>query len=784
MATIINEGVINSRLYSSEDWENNDDRFASHSKEMYVNQAGGLSEDVEKNMAAIAQSAKSVLTKRKPIYDWHTKNKSFIELYKDYQKLGIKNNKFFLKLYDRDLIGVDPYDPMLQPDVQLKIFLECIINPYYFLREVCRIPVDGMPIEPGGGSPFLADRNNMACWYCFLNGIDHYESKSRQLGKTQDKVAQFNYAFHFGAMSSTFLFFNKDLGLAKQNLYRLKCQRDMLPTWMQMKMSFKEDGSVDKGQDNITMMRNPITNNVIKVMPKATSQDAAIKLGRGETAAFYWNDEFDFTPWNTEILDAAAFAYSTAKENAIKHNSLAIRGLSSTPGYLNTVPGKEADKKIKRMLQWRDEFLDEPINKIQAIINGKDCNGFMYIEHTWKQLKKPYSWYQKQCGLVDYDTDKILREIELQRIQGNELSPFKKSALVYIAQHKKVPIERLDLDKNLNPILVYEKLNKKAVYVISIDPSEGLALNNNAFVIIDPFTQNIVAEYKSPFISPPDFYRMICKLIRDYIPKAMIVIENNRGRELINRFMESQFRFKLWYDKDKITDIKVANTDMWGAERMQSYQRRSLGFTTSVKTKPLLFSIIERIMEEELDKVCTEYMVKDVSSVQRMPNGKIILGAEDDDEGEGHGDVLMSYLIGLYVLYNAKNLEEFGIRPGMANPHDPDREMTRDEKRLHTLEILGRLPEDMQQIFKEALMETDPTESAEQYGRLVEMELRRQEEEQTLDTFNGRQGWDSEDFLDTDLQDRAWAGINQSMVDNRIQQDLDPRRRFNVDDWT
>ena len=175
MATIINEEVINTRLYSSEDWENNDDRFASHSKEMYVNQAGGLSEEVENNMAAIAQSAKSVLTKRKPIYDWHTKNESFIELYKDYTKLGIKNNKFFLKLYDRDLIGVDPYDPLLQPDMQLKIFLECIINPYYFLREVCRIPVDGMPIEPGGGSKFLADRNNMACWYCFLNGIDHYE---------------------------------------------------------------------------------------------------------------------------------------------------------------------------------------------------------------------------------------------------------------------------------------------------------------------------------------------------------------------------------------------------------------------------------------------------------------------------------------------------------------------------------------------------------------------------------------------------------------------------------
>ena len=69
-------------------------------------------------------------------------------------------------------------------------------------------------------------------------------------------------------------------------------------------------------------------------MPKATSKDAAIKLGRGETAAFHYLDELDFMPWNTEIMKAASFSYARASENAIKNKSLYGRVMSSTPEYL------------------------------------------------------------------------------------------------------------------------------------------------------------------------------------------------------------------------------------------------------------------------------------------------------------------------------------------------------------------------------------------------------------------------------------------------------------------
>lgn len=788
MAYIINDALDNSRIFipGSDDPSLAASFDQEYTQSMRVNEMGGMSDDVAGHMEDLANAAKTMMQERKATYHWKTRNKSFLTLHKTYKKLGITNNKFFLKIYDRSLIHVDPFSPVLPVEMQLKIFLECIINPWYWLREICRIPVDGKPITPGGGSEFIADRNNIASWYCFLNGFDHYDSKSRQLGKTQNAVAQLNYAFHYGALSSTFLFFSKDFPLAKQNLYRLKCQRDMLPKWMQMRIAFSEDGKVDRGQDNITTMRNPVTNNMIKVMPKATNRDNAVKHGRGDTASFYWNDEFDFTAYNLEILDAAAFAFSTARENSIKNKSLYGRILTSTPGYLSTEEGKVAAQYIDLMVKWDDHMLDDPINSVRALIESKQSNGFMYIEHSWKQLGKSLAWYESQCKLVHYDEDKILREVWLQRIQGNENSPFKKQALVFIARNKKSPIEKIDILKNLQPILVYERINKKITYILSIDPAQALARNNTAFVLINPHTQMITAEFKSPYVSTPDFVKMCCTFMREYCPRSMIVVENNTGWEVINRFLESPFQNHVWYDANKICDTVVKTTDAYGSLKQSAYQRRAIGFNTSAKAKLKLFSIIERFMEEELEKVNTEYLVKDVACVQRKPNGTIILGAGDDDEGEGHGDVLMAYLIGLYVLFNAKNLHEFGIHPGATAPElEPEDPLKQDRKtqKKKIKELITSLPEHMQGIFKEYLKETDPVEESFKYQKQLQQE---REKMNAREKVNNDYFSDRYDYVDQEEQDALWQSTQKVIWDsygNDNLEDDESHKQFNVSDW-
>lgn len=724
---------------------------------------------IESALPSLAEAAKNSMKKRKPIPDFHTSNKSFLNLYNDLYKMGIKNNKFFLRIYDKDLIGVNPYQKILPLDLQLKIILECMINPWYWLREICRIPEDGAPIEVGGGTQYQIDRNNAAAWYCYLNGIDHYQSKPRQCGKTQDALAKQNYAYHYGTISANFLFFNKDQSLAKINLYRFKCQRDLMPAFMQMKFIITEDGKLDKGTDNITTMKNPITNNMITVMPKPTSADSARKLGRGNTAAFHHYDEFDFIPFNMDIVNAAAFSYSKATENAIKNNSLYSRIYTSTPGDLDNRDGKAATEYIDKMMVWDDHMFDEPINKLKKACRSTNRNGIMFIEHTWKQLKKSMEWYETQCMLASYNQEVILREIELKRISGSNKSPFRREDIMFLNSHMKEPIKSIDYSNNLCPIHIYENINRKFPYILSIDPSEGLALDNNAFTLINPSTQRAAAEFQSPYISQPDMFKLCCRFLDEFCPKSLIIVEANKGRELINYFLESKYRTHLYYDIDKLNSKVVESTDPYGALKKAAYERRAYGFDTTRGSRPKLFAILENFVEERKSDLYTQYIVKDIIGLERKNTGRV-----EASEGH-HDDNIMSYLIGLYVYFNASNLEEFGIRRGQHIPEEGDIELTPEQKKSKLAELAHALPDSLRDVFLSVVQEKDPVSASIEY----EKELRREQER--ADLLYRRDEQEVYNGFSPDESEALWGTLDKNLIDSNFE--VIENTKVDIDDW-
>lgn len=687
------------------------------SKDLQIDNAN-MDKAIEDNMSTMIIAAKTKLKSRKPIYDFKTKNKSFLDLYNDLFHLGITNNKFFLKLYDPDLIGIDPYQRILPIDLQLKIILECIINPWYYLREICRIPEDGCPIEVGGGTMYNIDRNNVATWYLFLNGIDAYQSKPRQQGKTQDELAKMCYAYHFGALSSNFLFFSKDLALAKTNLYRFKCQRDMLPEFMQMRLLINEDGSTDKGTNNITTMRNPITGNTVTVMPAATSKDTAIRLGRGATAAFQHYDEFDFIPFIETIMNTAAFAFSKASENAAKNKGLYSRLFSSTPGDMDQRDGAAADAIIKKMLTWTDNYLDMPINKLKAIVRSVSYNGIVYVEHTWRQLKLSMEWYEKQCQSVSFDEETILREIDLKRIKGSSRSPFKRSDIIYINNHIREPIMSRDYSKNLCPIYIYETLYRNYPYILAVDPAEGLAQDNSAITLINPYTQEAAAEFQSPYISQTDLAALTVKFMDEFCPKAMITPESNKGREYINRMLETKYRYQIYYDIDKLNSKIVDTSDEYGALRQKSNERRAYGFDTTKSSRPKLFTVLETLVEEQKEKLFTKFIVEDISGLERRTSGRI------EAAEKHHDDNVISYILGLYVYYHASNLEEFGIIRGASSPHQEPVAETPEMAREKIRSLIGSFQGEDFDMFRSFLDEKDPVKDAWDNQKIVSEALR------------------------------------------------------------
>lgn len=202
-------------------------------------------------------------------YVIHTKttNLSFLKLFQYLKSKGIRNNKFFLKLYDASLMNVDPHSKRLTTEQKLKILTECTKNPYYFLREVVRVNI------PGGKTCFELHPGNLAITWAVLNSLDLIGLLPRQRYKTISIAAVLSWVYDFGTTNTHMLFGNKSLGDAKNNLRRFKEIRENLPDFL------KTATLSPKDENNIESIKSDKTKNKIDVSGQPLNEEAADKQG-------------------------------------------------------------------------------------------------------------------------------------------------------------------------------------------------------------------------------------------------------------------------------------------------------------------------------------------------------------------------------------------------------------------------------------------------------------------------------------------------------------------------
>ena len=393
-------------------------------------------------------------------------------------------------------------------------------------------------------------------------------------------------------------------------------------------------------------------------------------------------------------------------------------------GDLSTRDGKAATdfirgtKNQRGMFVWNDKYYDTPIDELKAEIYSTRWNSIVFVEFNWQQLKRDMAWFERQCNLVAYNQEIILREVLLQRLAGSSLSPFTREQQLYLSSHKRKPIDEIDVRAKdvMSTVYLYEKFDRRVPYIIGVDPADGLAEDNNAMVIINPFTLKVAAEYKSPYIAPKDFSNFIVQFMDRNCPSALLVVEANRGRGLLERLSETHYRHRIWYDKDRMNHLLSEKTDKYGGIPQSTLARKVQGFVTGTHSRRLLFACLEEMVMENIDCIFTENLVNEILTlVRKPPTNKIEAAA-----GE-HDDTVMAYLIALYVYLNATNLDEYGISRKMRAPGqevEPEVETER-EYRDRVRDSLGSIPEKYRSIFQEFIDERDPIRDAHDYAREI-----------------------------------------------------------------
>lgn len=583
---------------------------------------------------------------------WETANISFIKTAVLLKRAGIKNFDFCLKLYDKDLMDIDPYDENLTLEEMGKVATEISKNYFYFLREVARVPVEGASTEIGGGTPFQAHRGNIAQAWCFENNLSHFLELPRQFGKTTGAVERYLWQFSYGTTSSTTIFMNMDKAASVANLTRLKESRSLLPEYLQMVFTIDEKGQLKKDTENVNEIKNKKLKNTIITKASARNVQNAERVGRGLTVASLWFDEFAHMLFNETIHAAAVPAFSKASENASANDKPYAVCITTTPGDMGTAHGAYAFDLKDRAGRFTESLYDYDSDELHTWMSKNASNGCVYISFTFLQLGKTMEWFEEQCRNMNHNWMKIRRELLLQWNKASSNSPFSPEDIDALDVMARSPIATLKINKYYE-VLLYKELDPYKKYIVGVDVSKGVGRDATAAAIVDSDTLEIVGLFINNAIRPRELKRFLLTLMLDHLPNSILVIEsNNIGDAIIEDLKATALKNHMYYEfaqrlaederKDGVIQAKKKTRMLWGNE------------VTSAN-RPKMMDLLLQFVSKYKDKIAVRELVDQIRHLEYKNEDRI------DHVANKHDDAVFAYLTCVYIMFYGRNLPRFGL---------------------------------------------------------------------------------------------------------------------------
>lgn len=608
-------------------------------------------------------------------YDFGCKNESFLITAKELQTLGIKNYYFMLRIDNPKVADIDPFKPNLSEQEATALMIEYKNNIWMFARTAVRMRTDK------GDVPFGLHRGLAAALWNFEHNQDFCLNEPRQTWKTTGTLGGCVLWVFQLSRNLKIHFFGKEMENTQRNLDTLRDNIALLPEWIQFKKFIGDDGKIKKSRQSAQILQNNVFHNSITIHPKASSLSQAQGMGRGGTGAILYFDEIEHTPFFPEILANSAPLFKTASENAKAAGQPYCRIMTTTPGNLDTKEGRDSLPIIESMIPWTEKIYDmtpEEIDNYKSAFKEEYHNSekehtrevidVFYLEYQYYQVRKDYKWVQEQYALSG-DKFAIRREILLQRLRGSNNSPISAEDIEYLISNMKKSDQDILIEGKWR-FRIYDHgqgyqngrmrdFNEKIPYIVGVDPASGGGGDNFAVVIVNPYTLQVAAEFKSPYMGQTQAVKMLIKLV-EYIPNCCIVIEkNSMGIYLIQYIVDNTSIKENLYWSEKEADKQLADLVNESAEDYElksiAAQYKKYGTYNTPKVRKGMLEILFRHIEECKEILNTEYLVDDICKLVRTASGKIVAG-----NGE-HDDVLFAYLHVMNIYYNGDNLGNWNI---------------------------------------------------------------------------------------------------------------------------
>jgi hypothetical protein len=598
------------------------------------------------------------IVRQKAYIDTNTKNLSFLKTAMVLKRMGVQNNKFPLTIYDRDLIGHDPHnlnDPSL--DLRLAIAREAYINPWYYFREVIRIPSQGSdPVM------FQLNRANLALIWIFYNKFDITLVIPRQTGKTISTQAIFSHIIYIYGRNLSVAMLTKDNTLRQENVIRLKDIRDGLPDYL-VNVQTKDSDN----KEGISYVQNKTRYLTFVAQKDASGAD---NLGRGMTVPVqHWDEAGMFA--NIQIsYPVAISATNKAVQSARENNQPCTNIITTTAGKLDTEEGRFTYSLISDSLNFSEKLYDaKNINELTELISHGSTSQMVYAVYSYLQLGYTHEWFKLVTSRSKGTQDDIDRDYLNIWKMGTSSGVIDSGLLMKAKASEKDPLfteltDNYVVNWYVDRHLVENGNYKKHPIVLGMDSSENIGRDFTTLFAIDAKSMRPIFTVRCNESNIIKVALFIVKMLLRLEGMVFIPERNSTGCTIIDMvILELEKRginpFTRIYNTvvQNRDEDKFSRMDITSRSQADGIIRKYFGFktTSSEKSRTYLYkTVLMKALELNVDHLYDKILIQELSGLT-VRNNRI------DHKSSGHDDMVIAYLLACYLLFAGKNLKFYGL---------------------------------------------------------------------------------------------------------------------------
>ena len=594
-------------------------------------------------------------------YDETTANTSFLRIADVLRKMGIQNYCFHLILLNPALRGVDPHSETLTTDQKIAINTEVHYNPWYYFREVARVPNGNNPLK------FNLTRPSLALLWCFFCGIDFVLIMPRQIGKSMTGFFLIDWLINHYYSNATMFLFTKDPLLRHEAIEAIKKINILKPPYVSPQTKYDDNNTV-------SFSCKARGNRLITKIGQASVDDAE-KVARGGTYPFALVDEGPYIS-NIDIsLSSLLSAASTALDNYRNADMYCGVIYTTTAGDLDTKEGKYMYDFITSSFFW-NECLFDTISKEEAreFVTINSASGRCMVNGTFSHLQagKDNKWLRDR-KLLTNSTRLMFEKDYLNKWQrGSSNSAIATHILEVIDSSEREPTF-LTVNKNKYAFKWYiprDDINlimNSGYFGLGLDTSEAIGRDPMGLVLVNFKDLSTVAVSNIANANIIDYGLWIAELLIKFSRITLIIEKKSSAQAILDIIVPKLLAagidpFKRIYNrivdnsKTRKEDYKLICSNLFQRdETMYLNFKNEFGFNTSNKSRYFLYNFV---LNDAVKSVPHLVFDKTLSSELK---GLVIKNDRVDHTEDGHDDLVIGWLLCHWFIKHALNLEHYGI---------------------------------------------------------------------------------------------------------------------------